>query len=143
MPTLTVACKIPTGLILQVYASEDFQEPVMGGGHKTSKRAYVDPRFKPVKLNGPARAIGKDVSHEIRNGVGLTHGVDADLFAAWLAQNKDADYVVKGLVFANLKPSEVDAQAKDHISLKSGMERIDPNNLPDEFKRKIKTADAA
>jgi hypothetical protein len=144
MPTVTVACKIPCGLILQVYASEDWQEAVMGGGHRTAKRAFVNPKFKPVKINGPARAIGKDLPHEIRNGVGLTHGVDADLFAAWLEQNKDSDFVVKGMVFANVKPSEVDAVAKDHITLKSGLERIDPNNLPDEFRRgsnKITTAD--
>jgi hypothetical protein len=146
MPTLTVACKIPNGLVLQVFASEDWMEAVMGGGHRPAKRAYVDPRFKPVKINGPARAIGKDAPHEIRNGVGLTHGVDADLWAAWLAQNKDSDFVVKGMVFANLKPSEVDAQAKDHRSLKSGLERVDPNNMPDEFKRgtnKITTADVS
>lgn len=142
--TLTVGCKIPSGLVLQVYEMADHDEPVMGGGVKVIKRAkQIGPS---VKLNGCARRLGYDTPHDIRGGVGLTYGVDADFFAKWLEQNKDEPYVTKGQVFAQpteKNPREIGAQIKDHRSLKSGMEPLDPNNLPPEFKGKIATATAS
>jgi hypothetical protein len=142
--TLTVACRVPNGLVLQVFGSEDWQEPLMGGGYKPVQRAFVRHDMGRVTLNGPARKIGADTPYEIRHGVGLTHGVDAALFNAWLEQNKDSDIVKKGLVFASPKPRDVVAQAKERRGEKSGMEPIDPNNLPPEFQRRtsrITTAD--
>jgi hypothetical protein len=96
-----------------------------------------------VKLNGFARWKGRDMAHEIRMGAGLTHGVDADFFAEWMRQNADSEVVKKGLVFAQAKPNEMEAQLRDHRTLKSGMEPIDPENLPSEFKGKIAKAEAA
>ena len=136
--TVTVACKIPNGLVLQVFSMEDTQEPVMGGGWKTVKRAIR--MGAPVKINGPAVAYGKPAPHDIRYGVGLTYGVDADFYNAWAEQNKSSDFIVKRLVYAHPKGTEIDAQSKDQISIKSGLEPIDPQNLPEEFKRKITTA---
>lgn len=132
--TVTVGCKVPTGLKLQMYRMEDYSEPVMSGGTRTVKRAV--PTGTPVILNGNARFIGKDTPREIRNGAGLTYGVDADFFAAWLVAHKDSDVVRNGLVFAQAKPGETVAQAKDHIPLKSGLEPIDPKNVGPEFKGK-------
>jgi hypothetical protein len=136
--TVTVACKVPNGLWMQVFQMEDAQEPVMGGGWKTVKRAVR--AGQPVKINGPAVAYGKPAPHDIRFGVGLTYGVDADFYTAWAEQNKGSDFIVKRLVYAHAKTIEIDAQSKDQVSIKSGMEPIDPHNLPDEFKRKITTA---
>jgi len=119
---------------------EDYYEPVMGrdgSGSRLIQRAF--PLGDPVKLHGPARAIGKDVEHEIKYGVGLTHGVDADFFAAWMDANKDSDVVKGGHIFAHAKTNEVVAEAKDKISLKTGLEPLDRNNLPPEFQQ-IKTA---
>lgn len=142
--TVTVGCKIPNGLVLRVFRMEDHDEPMFGGGTKTVKRAVAEPAT--VRLNGWARYKGQDLPYEVRHGAGLTYGVDADLFAKWLEQNKDSDLVRNGLVFAQApKPGEVQAQAKDHRSLKSGLEPIDPGNLPAEFtgKAKIETYKAA
>ena len=136
--TMTVACKIPTGLVLRVFVPESFEVPVMGGGMKTVTRSR--PTEWSHKLNGPARKLGQDPAHQIIHGAGLTHGVDADLFALWLEQNKTSDYVVKGLVFGHEKHASAVAQAQDHRSELSGMEPVDPKNLPAEFKRKIETA---
>jgi hypothetical protein len=137
--TVCVGCKIPNGLVLQIFGSEEVHEPVMGGGSRLVKRAFVTDR---IKLNGPAVAVGKVPRHEIRHGAGLTYGVDADLFAAWVAQNKGSDLLAKGreLVFTSVKPPDIEAQAKDRVTLKTGLEEIDPRNLPDEFKRTIATA---
>jgi hypothetical protein len=141
--TLTVACKLPAGLILQVWNMEDHDEPVFGGGVKVVKRAVK--HGPAIKINGSARRMGADAPHEIRGGVGLTYGVDEDLWKRWLEQNKDEPYVKNGLVFAQPtgKPGEIGAQIRDHRTLKSGMEPLDPNNLPPEFRGKIATATSA
>jgi len=139
--TLTVACKIPTGLIIQAYTSEEWDEPVMGGGTRRAKRAIK--KGDPIKLNGPAKFFNKAPLHDIRNGVGLTYGVDADTFNEWIKQNADSDFVKKGMVFANAKTPEVDAQAKDRRGEKSGLERMNPKDLPPEFKRKITSVEDA
>lgn len=140
--TVTVGCKLPCGYVIEVFKFEAFQEPVMGGGTRTVQRAIKIPG-RSVTLNGFARQLNKPVTHDIRFGVGLTHGVDADLFAQWLEQHKDDDLVKGGFIFANLKSSEVDAQAKDRLSLLSGLEAADPNNLPKEFKGKVATTTVA
>lgn len=141
--TVTVGCKIPTGLILQVFIMEDHDEPLFGGGVKTVKRA-VRTHHEPIKINGPARYAGIDLPHDIKGGCGLTYGVDADLFAEWMRQNKDAPYVKNGMIFAQPtgKPADIDSQIKDHQKRLSGMEPLDPANLPQEFKGRIQKADA-
>jgi hypothetical protein len=136
--TLTVACKIPNGLMLQVFRQETYWEPLLTGGSKEVKLSRPDGWMQ--KLNGPARAPGKDVGHQIINGFGLTHGVDADKFAQWLEQNKDSAFVRKGLVFAASRQTDAIDQTKEHREQVTGLEPIDPNNLPEEFKRKITTA---
>jgi hypothetical protein len=136
--TMTVACKIPNGLMLRVFVDEKYSVPVMAGGVKEVTRSR--PTSWSQKLNGPARKIGQDVAHQIMHGAGLTHGVDADLFALWLEQNKDSDVVRKGLVFGQPKANDTIQQALEHRAEKSGLEAVDPANLPDEFKRKIETA---
>lgn len=115
---------------------------------RTSSGAYVDVPYPVsdtarIKINGCARHVGKDSPHDIRNGAGLTFGVDADVFARWLEQNKDSDLVRKGLVFAQAKQADVEAQAKEHRKERTGLEPIDPKNLPPEFKGKVETAAAA
>lgn len=139
--TITVACKIPNGLVLRVFVPETYDVPVMGGGMKTVTRSR--PTDWTQKLNGPARKTGQDVPWQIIHGVGLTHGVDADRFAQWLEQNKSSDCVVKGLVFGQAKPNDTIAQAHEHRNERTGMEAVDPTNMPPEFKRVIKTAEAA
>lgn len=145
--TCTVGCRLPNGLILRLYTMVEHDEPLIGGnGHKTVKRAqplFQDGKPKEIKLNGSARFVGKEMPHDIRNGAGLTFGVDADFFAKWMADNKDSEIVKNGLVFAQTKAGEIEAQAKDHRQQVTGLEPLDPRNMPAEFKGKIETATAA
>ena len=139
--TVTVGCKLHCGMMLQLYGMEDYQEPVMGGGWKTVKRAF--PIGDPVKIHGSAKAIGKDIPWDIRSGAGLTHGVDADFFAKWMADNKDSDMVKGGHIFSNAKAESVIAEAKEKKKEKTGLEPLDRNNLPAEFKPVIRNSEAA
>lgn len=139
--TVTVACKIPNGVVLQVYTMETVSVPVMAGGFRDVKLAKQLPWRQ--KLNGPARKIGEDLPYQVIHGFALTHNVDADKFALWLEQYKDTDMVKNGLVFAQLKTNDTIAQANEHKGQISGYEPIDPKNLPPEFRKKIETATGA
>lgn len=136
--TVTVGCRLPAGLTLRNYDMVDFDEPVFGGGVKVIKRAkQVGP---DVKINGSARRMGFDTPHDIRGGVGLTYGVDADFFVKWLEANKDEPYVKNGTVFAQPTEKamrEIPAQSRDVRQIKSGFEPLDMNDLPNEFRGKI------
>jgi hypothetical protein len=136
--TMTVACKIPIGYILQVFEPEEVSVPIMGGGRKQIT-VYRAGSWSHT-LHGPARKLGQDVPYPIQHGVALTHGVDADMFALWLDQHKHDDVVTKRLIFGQPKANDTVAQAHEHRSELSGAEPVDPGNLPPEFKRKIETA---
>lgn len=131
--TVTVACKLPNGVILRGFNFEMRAEQVMGGGTRDVKVA-VDGGQRVV-INGMATApnsqrldmAGAQVS--IVSGFALTHGVDADLWENWLSMNKDSDMVRNGLIFAQGKPLDARSQAREHREQKSGMEpmaRLDP-----------------
>jgi hypothetical protein len=136
--TVTVACKIENGIVLQLYEFETVSMPVMGGGVKEVKMARALPWSH--RLNGPARRLGQDITYQIADGAALTHGVDADNFAKWLEQRKDTDMVRNGLVFANAKVPDLIAQAKEHRLQKGDFSPVDPKALPAEFKGKVETA---
>lgn len=120
--TVTVACKVPNGMVLQLYDFEDVSEPIMGGGWRTVKKAKKV--GNPVKVRGPALAVGAPVYKRIAGGYGLTEGVPAEFFAKWLEQNRDADYVLNKMIFAH--SSDTVGMAKEHRATRSGYEPLDP-----------------
>ena len=107
----------------------------MGGGTRMVKRAVFDRR---VTIKGNAR---RSDDPRMSFGYALTHNVDADFWAEWLAQNKDSDMVRNHMIFAHVKTDEAKAMAKGGEILRSGFEEIDPNNIPQEFKGRIEKAD--
>lgn len=106
MPTVSVACKIPNGIVMQ-----------MGE--------------KKVVLHGSNVAIDKTnfilSPHLAPNGFGITNNVDEDFFKAWMAEHKTLEAVKNGLIFAASKSNDTIAQTKDRKDIKTGLERIDPN----------------
>jgi hypothetical protein len=59
-------------------------------------------------------------------GHGITEGVDADLFNAWMTANKDSAAVKNGLIFAHGKTESVKAEASEKKGNKNGFEGLDP-----------------
>lgn len=142
---VTVACKLPHGLVLRVFEFEETQEPVMGGGTRTAKRAVQ--RGPRVVINGNATDRGPNPRlKQVVDGTGanpgyaLTHNVDKDFFDAWLKQNADSDVVVNKLIFAASQPDRVADKAREMVAIKSGLEPVDPANLPKGGRLKIETA---
>lgn len=141
MPTVTIACKLPSGLLLRVFKMEESQEPVMGGGFRSVKVARQV--GETVRINGCAHPQDKAPLQPIVQGTGyaLTPGVDKEFWDTWLAQNKDLMAVRNGLIFAHEKEASTVAEAREKKSVRSGLERLDPDKLPSGLE-KVKTADA-
>lgn len=128
MPTVSVACKVPNGLILRLFEPVEANEPVMGGGFR--KVHAFRPTGKNVTIKGPAHRLEMAPSVPVIGGYGLTHGVDADFWSKWLEQNKESPLVTSGQIFANEKSTYVESQSREGAKIKSGLEPIDRNNLP-------------
>ncbi|TXH35298.1 MAG: hypothetical protein E6Q98_16025 [Rhodospirillaceae bacterium] len=126
--TVTVACKIPNGLILRVFDMVDHDVPVMGGGTKTTKKAVQ--RGGMVKVNGPATPFGQAPRSQIVGGYALTHNVPAEFFKDWLKQNAEHDAVKNGLIFGHEKFDAVHGRAEDGKKVVSGMHPLIPDKDP-------------
>jgi hypothetical protein len=128
---VTVACKVPNGLILRLFKMVDFEEPVIGGGIRTSKRGQPDMSKPPVLVNGPGGiGFGHAPKCQIADGYGLTPNVDADFFAEWMRQNADLDAVKNRMIFAHEKQDTITKMARDNEKRRSGMEPIEPGSDP-------------
>ncbi len=98
--TVTVGCKLPHGLLLDI-----------------TQHGEPQARFR-VKGSNSAAIIG---------GFGITPGVPKDLWDRWVAKNAQLEFVRKGLIFAYEKSDATRGQAKDNAELSNGLEPIDPN----------------
>lgn len=125
---VTVYCKLPNGLQLQLHGMQDIHEPVMGGGSRATQKAY--PIGARHLVYGFARRIEKAPDHQIIGGYGITPNVPKDFWDAWIAQNALHDAVVNKLLFAHVKHDHATGQAKEQAELKSGLEPIEPTNAP-------------
>jgi hypothetical protein len=137
--TVTIACRLPHGLKCQVHRKESRDVPVLGGGYK--KEEYWAPTGEEFIINGNAHPQNEAPLVPMSRGFALTRGVPKHLWDAWLAQYKSLPAVVTGAIFAHERESKVVDEAKEKMGVRTGLERIDPNNLPAEFNRRVRTAD--
>lgn len=98
--TVTVGCKLPNGLICEL-------------------GKIGDEDYRSVTLNGANTA-------NIHGGFGLTPGVDAAFWSAWVKKHKRLPFVAKGLVFAQGDVASAHDHAIDLSATKSGFESLDP-----------------
>ena len=131
--TVVVACKITNGLILRLFEMADTPE-VHPNGFRTIQKARQ--KGDPVKIAGYAHDIMHVPKAPISGGYALTTGVDADFWEEWLDQNRDADYVRNGLIFAHEKSADVRAQAKEYRARPDNQGPIVPDSDPRIPKRK-------
>lgn len=126
--TVTVACKLPHGLFLRNFTMIERDEPVMGGGTKVAKVAQE--KGDRIRINGVAVPFGAIPNYPIVGGYALTQNVDADFWNEWLRANRDSDVVKNKLIFAHATPAQAHDQSTEQQKVRSGLEPIDPNNLP-------------
>ena len=128
--TVTVACKVPNGMILQLSEMVESFENLFGGGQRRIEVSVpVGPR---VVVRGSAIDKAKLISGEIdymrAGGYALTPGVPKDFWDAWVEQHKYADYVVNKQIMAYGSEQGALSMARDHAAVRSGFEPIDPAN---------------
>lgn len=128
MATVTVGCKLPNGIYLRKFRMVKRTEAVLGGGVREYEIA--EPDGEAIKIDGYAAPFGMSPQAPVAGGYALTYGVDEDLWNAWLEANKDSDMVRNNLIFAAGRVDHAQGRAKEMASIKSGLEPLDPNNLP-------------
>ncbi len=69
-------------------------------------------------------------SSSVIGGHGLTPDVDQSFWIEWLKRNAGAAFVKNGFVFAQAKPADAIAQAKDNQSPATGLEPLKPEGDP-------------
>ena len=123
---VTVACKVPNGLLLRIFNMAPAREQTPTGYRDIERAEQVG---DTIKINGPAVKFGQIPEHTIIGGYALTPNVNKDFFEKWLHQNSDHPSVRAGLIFANAKPAMVTGQAKEQKALLSGLEPLNPDRI--------------
>ena len=129
MDAVTVACKLPNGVILRTFRKEKIMQPVIGGGAREVEQFLPDGR--QFTINGNAAPYAKPLldangdSIMMEQSFALTHDILKDFWEQWLEHNKDSAMVKHGLIFATSKPLEQRAMAKAHRDQRTGLEPID------------------
>lgn len=127
--TVTVACKISNGLILQLHEFQDVDEPTFGGGSKPARRAF--PVGEPIVVRGSALDLtelrgGRMPSYTHVGGYALTPGVPREFWERWVEQHADDPAVRNHLIFAHASLNEASDAAREREGVVSGYEGIDP-----------------
>jgi len=126
--TVTVACKLPMGLLLRTFEMRKVRQLSQAGTAMDVDEAF--PKERQHFIYGVAFKKGEMPKSAHADGFALTPGVPAELWNEWHEQNKDSDLVRNGLIFAHGDERSVKSQAVDHAKQKSGLERLDPNAMP-------------
>lgn len=124
---VTVACKLPSGLFLQLHEMVEVSEPVIGGTTRLVMRAR--PRGNPVRINGFSMPRGVAIPRSTFGGFGLTYNVPRDFFEEWLHQNADNPAVEQRLIFAHERHDYAQSMAAERKDSKSGLEPLDPTKV--------------
>ena len=114
--TVTVACKLPNGLHLDLRDANGEVRRVTLRGSGDARRMESGGQF--VSSHG----------NRVSEGFGLTPGVSKEFWEAWEAQYRKANYepLVRGLIFAVPKLDSAAAMAREKAEIKTGLEPIDP-----------------
>lgn len=125
--TVTVACKMPHGLIIHRERKIKVRVPVLGGGMQEETR-YERIVGSEVQIFGTARAIGAAPRTRIVNGYALTTNVPRETWAEWSESHKDMPAIQNGLLYATESVEDAAAEAREpeNAKIKSGLEPLDP-----------------
>lgn len=111
--TVTVCCKLVNGFLMEMGTRESDD--------------YVSIGLKGISH---MRIVGAEW--------GITEGVDKAFWDAWREKHKKFKYIRGGFIFAQEDTKDAVAQAKEMAGLKTGLERLNPKNLPKGLERMTK-----
>lgn len=124
--TVTVACKVPTGVRLQLCKQTKYWEDTPSGPRERTRwdrfgtqhvvRGTAYPMMPPKGFRERAA---------VTSGYAITRGIPADFWGAWLEQNAKSDLVRSQMIFAFPDADSVREHAGDRGALLSGLEPLD------------------
>lgn len=135
--TVTVACKVPNGIVLRLHRLVDVIEATPDGGRKVKMAQQYGNEYT---VHGPARPFGQAPRTTVVGGYALTKGVPADFWNEWLRQNAHSDLVRNNQIHAYHTLDAVKGEAQEKAKVRSGMEPIVPDKDP-RIPKRIKSAD--
>lgn len=148
--TVTVACKIETGVILQICRPMTTKVP-SGRPGEMIEHTQNYPMGPKIAVRGPKLPYGMLPNFKIVGGFALTPGVPEEFWEHWLEQHKNDPMVENGLIYAHSREDYLEDYANDHASVKSGMQGLDisvdgkgqltDKRIPRRRDMKIETAD--
>jgi len=131
--TVCVACKMPNGVWLRREHPAEEWEPVMGGGSR-KVIVYHEETGTRVFVAGNSFPHGASPAAEVIGGFAITKDVPRETWENWLKNHHDADMVKNRVIFAVPTMEDMRVEAVKNEVARSGLERIDPYNLPREFR---------
>lgn len=121
-----VGCKLATGMWLELIDVPENTSPTAQNWNPKP----TGPRVKLAGANSAAETATVGGSLIRVNPRVFTYGrtmVKRDFWEAWLARNRDMDFVKKGFVFAEAKEADFRAHARDGLPEKTGLEGLSPD----------------
>ena len=139
--TVTVACKLPNGLVCSIIDMDDFKANIDA---MKANKPYVQKIKGKFRLRGYQDARRSDTSGhvetEARHVIGLfgLTTVPKSQWDEWYDQNKDYPAVKNRLIYAHAQRSSAEAYSREHAELKTGFDPLDPHKpapgiLPENF----------
>lgn len=122
--TVTIACKLPNGILLRLFNMTERAEQVLGGGSRKVKQA-AQTDHPPVKIKGCAAPFG--VAIQTFGGYALTPGVSKEFWDEWCKQNHDSDLLKNNLLFAQGSEHFAADQGKEQAEVTSGLQPLNPD----------------
>lgn len=125
--TVTVVCKMPRGLYIQLHEKVSQDQKVVGGG--IEKRLVSMAIGEQIRLKPSVLAFGLIPNYTIVNGFSFTE-VDANFWNAWYEQNSKFGMLESGLLCAFDNEADAKAYCKEYGSLKHGLEPLSQADDP-------------
>jgi hypothetical protein len=137
--TVTVACNLPNGYVLQMYNIEEVVSFLPNGREIRENNCTLNLEHGQWALHGPVNfnslaATGREVNVDFRVikgdapdcGYALTPGIPRDFWEAWLEVNTKArnPVVTNRNVFAAATETRAVGQAKEFREFKSGLQGL-------------------
>lgn len=130
--TVTVACKLPHGIVLRAFVMREQSETTPQGSREVKVAEQIPGEFTVLGNSYPE---GMAPRARMEGTFALTPGCPKELWERWLKDNKNSPMVVNGLIFAHGTERSAIAESREKDGERSGFERLDPTKLPKGIKK--------
>jgi hypothetical protein len=125
--TVTVACKLPHGVVLRLFDVVPRQE-TRNDGTTTMTTVAVEREETRVVIKGTMSLLGKEPRMPTVFDFAITPGVPRRIWEEWLSQMAGSDMVKNRLIFASETSARASDEAKEYVTHRTGLEPVDQAN---------------